>query len=79
MSECAVQVCMCVNSPADVVYGDVPQLFVHGRLTLLARMCAESRLGMFVGHVDLYLAACFKKIKDLIRKHFTRQNTVIEC
>lgn len=70
---------MCVNSPADVVYGDVSQLFVHGGLTLLARMCAESRLGMFVGHMDLYLTAGFEKIQDSIRRHFTRQNKVIEC
>lgn len=54
-------------SPADVVDGDVPQLFIHGRLTLLVRGRAEGRLGMFVGHVDLYLAATFLK-KTFVRK-----------
>lgn len=28
-------------SPADVVYGDVSQLLVHGRLALLARITAK--------------------------------------
>lgn len=33
--------CMWVNSPADIIYGDVPQLFVHGRLALLAGIGTE--------------------------------------
>lgn len=49
------------TSPADVIDGDVPQLFVHGRLALLAtRVGADGGLGMLVGHVDLDLAASLK-------------------
>lgn len=56
----AVNACMSVNSPADVIYGNVPQLFVHGGLVLLARMGTEGRLGMLVGHMDLYLTTSLK-------------------
>lgn len=48
-------------SPADVVYGDVPELLIHGRLALPAGVGAEGRLGVFVGHMDLYLSAPFER------------------
>lgn len=49
-----------LNPPADVVDGDVPQLLVHGGLTLLAGMGADGGLRVLVGHMDFYLAAAFK-------------------
>lgn len=49
-----------LNPPADVVDGDVPQLLVHGGLTLLAGMGANGGLRVFVGHMDFYLAAALK-------------------
>ena len=60
-------VCVCVCSPADVIYGNIPQLLIHGGLALLARMAAEGGLGMFVRHVDLYLTAPLGKL------HFVRK------
>lgn len=52
---------MCVNPPADVVDGDVPQLLVHGRLTLLAGVGADGGLRVLVGHMDFYLTAALKE------------------
>lgn len=52
-----------VNSPADVIYGDVPQLLIHGGLAPLARMCTYGGLGVLVGNVDLYLTTTLKKKK----------------
>lgn len=63
--------CVLVNSPADVINGDVPQLFIHGGLALLVGMGTEGRLGMLIGHVDLYLTtSCKKKQKyNLVREY----------
>lgn len=57
--------------PADVVYGDVSKLLVHGRLAFLTGVGTEGGLGMFVCHVDLNLTGpfvfcCQKKEKSLI-------------
>lgn len=50
-----------MNSPADVIYGDVPQLLIHGGLAPLTRMCTYGGLGVLVGNVDLYLTTTLKK------------------
>lgn len=50
-----------MNPPADVVDGDVPQLLVHGGLTLLAGVGADGGLRVLVGHMDFYLAAALKE------------------
>jgi len=62
---------MKVNLPADVIDGDVPQLFVHGGLALLTGVGAEGGLGMFVGYVYLYLTGSFflEKTKTFLGQH----------
>ena len=43
--------------PADVVDGNVPKLFVHGRLAPLPRRHIQGRLCMLVGYADFYVVA----------------------
>lgn len=43
--------------PADVVNGDVSELFIHGGLALLSRHDTQGRLGMLVGYTDFYIVA----------------------
>lgn len=53
-----------IRLPADVVYGDVPELLVHGRLAFLTGMGTEGGLGMLIGHVDLNLTGPFLQKKN---------------
>ena len=46
-----------LSPPADVVYGDVSELLVHGGLAALVAVAAQHRQGVFVGHVDLDLGS----------------------
>lgn len=66
-----------LNPPADVVDGDVPQLLVHRRLTLLAGMRADGGLRVLVGHMDFYLAAPLKSRQTgFLRKN---KGEILEC
>lgn len=63
-----------VNSPADVIYGDVPQLLIHGGLAPLARMCTYGGLGVLVGNVDLYLTTTLEKKNQIGLKKRKKEN-----
>lgn len=53
-----------IHLPADVVYGDVPELLIHGRLAFLTGMGTEGGLGMLIGHVNLNLTGPFLQKKN---------------
>lgn len=60
--------------PADVVNGDVSELFIHGWLAFLTGMSTKCRLRMLIGNMNLYLAGSFigkrrKREKNYLTDH----------
>ena len=45
--------------PADVVYGDISELLIHGGLALLVVVDVKCGHGMLVGDVDFDLSSSF--------------------
>ena len=58
-----------LSPPADVVYGDVPELLIHGDLAALVGVAAQHGQGVFVGHVDLDLRSGCRGIQRRYSVH----------